>query len=86
MPAEWPQDVKHHYKVCLPVNSGGTTWLCESDLVFLKHKPYAVFSWSQDKSGEQPAKWCELNPKMLKHDPNAGAMYRYEGEVPDPAG
>ena len=84
MPA-WPDDVKHHYRVFHPVNSNGTTWLRESDLVFLKHKPYAIFSWQKDAEGEHPQTWIELNPKMLKHERTDGPVYRYEGEVQDPA-
>ena len=82
----WPGDVKHHYRVFYPVNTQGTTWLRESDLVFMDHKPYAVLSWSQDQKGEHPQTWIELNPKMLKHDLQDGPVYRYEGEVQDPAG
>ena len=82
----WPQDVKHHYRVFHPINTHGTTWLRESDLVFLKHQPYAVLSWSHDEHGEHPAQWCELNPKMLKHERTDGPVYRYEGEIQDPAG
>jgi hypothetical protein len=85
MPA-WPENLKHHYKAVFPMSSHGTTWLCESDLVFVKRKPYAVLSWTHDKRGEHPDRWLELNPTMLKHDPAAGAMYRYEGELQDPAG
>ena len=82
----WPQDLKHHYRVLHPINTHGTTWLRESDLVFLKQRPYAVLSWEKKEDGEMPLQWCELNPKMLKHDPNAGPVYRYEGELQDPAG
>ncbi len=82
----WPQDVKHHYHVVHPINTHGTTWLRESDLVFLEHRPYAVLSWSHDERGDHPVQWCELNPKMLKHDRTAGPVYRYEGEIEDPTG
>ncbi len=85
MPA-WPQDVKHHLHVFHPMNSHGTTWLRESDLVFLKHKAYAVFSWSHDQGGDHPMSWCELNPELLHHDRADRAIYRYDGELRDPGG
>lgn len=61
-------------KVCYPVNTRGTTWLRESDLVFVGRKPFVVLD-----SGR-----IALNPKMLKHG-RADPYYRYEGEIPDPA-
>ncbi len=82
----WPQDVKHQFRVFHPIVSHGSTWLRESDLVFLKDKAYAVLSWSHDAGGEHPQSWCELNLRMLHHDRDAGAVYRYEGELQDPAG
>ena len=83
---ELPETLKHHYRVVHPMNSQGTTWLRESDLVFVKHKPYAILSWSRDDQGDHPESWIELNPKMLKHDRQDGPVYRYEGELQDPGG
>jgi hypothetical protein len=86
MNVHWPQDIKPQYRVFHPINSHGTTWLRESDLVFVKSKPYAVLSWAREAKGNHPDLWLELNPKMLKHDPAAGQVYRYEGELQDPTG
>ncbi|MBV8031247.1 MAG: hypothetical protein JO035_07035 [Betaproteobacteria bacterium] len=84
MPA-WPQSLKHEYRVFHPINSHGTTWLRESDLVFVQDRPYAILSWSHDARGDHPNTWCELNPVMLKHERTDGPVYRYEGELQDPA-
>ena len=59
------------------VNTAGTTWLRESDLVFIKKRPYAVIATDREVL-------IELNPKLLKHDRSAGEVYRYEGEIQDP--
>jgi hypothetical protein len=83
MPVEPLQKPKARYRVCHAVNTNGTTWLRESDLVFLNKKPIVVFSWAKGADGEAPEVWRELNPKLLKHDRAAGP-YRYEGEIPDP--
>src|SRR6266446_5570997 len=64
----WPEKVKSHFRVYHPINSGGTTWLRESDLVFVHKRPYAVLSWSHTNRGDVPEKFCELNRKLLKHD------------------
>lgn len=86
MNVTWPHGLKPQFRVCHPINTHGTTWLRESDLVFVKRRPYAVLSWSHDQQGDHPDLWLELNPKMLKHDRSAGPVYRYEGELEDPAG
>jgi len=36
----WPEKVKSHFRVYHPINSGGTTWLRESDLVFVHNAPW----------------------------------------------
>jgi hypothetical protein len=63
--------------VFFPMNSHGTTWLRESDLVFIKKRPYAVIETDREVL-------IELNPKMLKHDRPNDPNYRYEGEIRDP--
>jgi len=62
-------------KVLYPMNSGGTVWLRESELKFAGKRPFAVVT---------PDVWIPLNRKMLKHDRRA-PVYRYEGEIRDPA-
>ena len=71
------QQVQLH--VFFPMNSHGTTWLRESDLVFIKKRPYAVIETDREVL-------IELNPKMLKHDRPSDPNYRYEGEIQDPSG
>jgi len=66
---------KSKLRVLHPMNSSGTTWLRESELVFVGKRPFAAV---------QPDVWIPLNKKMLKHDRGA-PVYRYEGEVRDPA-
>jgi hypothetical protein len=66
---------KSKLRVLHPMNSAGTTWLRESELVFVGKRPFAVV---------MPDVWIPLNRKMLKHDRRA-PVYRYEGEVRDPA-
>jgi hypothetical protein len=80
----WPEKVKSHFRVYHPINTGGTTWLRESDLVFVQKRPYAVLSWSHTDRGDVPEKFCELNRKLLKHDRPDDLFYRYEGEIKDP--
>lgn len=83
MRVDWPKGHQAKYRVCHSINTDGTTWLRESDLVFVKEQPYAVLKWSHGSQGDVPEVYIELKPKLLTHEgeqPN----YRYEGEVPDP--
>ena len=41
MSVKWPVDLHPTLKVCHPTNTAGTTWLRESDLVFVKRSAYA---------------------------------------------
>ena len=68
-----------HLHVFHPMNSGGTTWLKESDLVFKDKRPYAVLN-----GGDEPEILIELNTKLLSHDRPEDTVYRYEGELEDP--
>ena len=83
MPISWTTKPLQ-YRVCYPVNTDGTTWLCESDLVFVEKRPYAVLSWSKGKDGVVPEVWTPLDRHLLKHDRAEDPVFRYEGEVPDP--
>ena len=80
MPISWPAKPPQ-FKVCYPVDSHGTTWLCESDLVFVKKRPYAVLSWSHGKDGDVPDVWMPLDRRLLKHDRAEDPVFRYEGQV-----
>jgi hypothetical protein len=62
-----------------PINTAGTTWLTESELVFKDKRPYAVLN-----GGDEPEVLIELNRKLLSHDSPADTVYRYEGEIEDP--
>jgi hypothetical protein len=62
-----------------PMNTGGTTWLRESGLVFRDNRPYAVLN-----SGDESEVLIELNRKLLSHDRPTDTVYRYEGEIEDP--
>lgn len=84
MPMKWPSNLHPHLRVCHPMNTGGTTWLRESDLVFIKDRPFAVFHWSHGRDGDVPDAWAELDRKQLQHDRPNDPMYRYEGELRDP--
>jgi hypothetical protein len=77
MPSKQHEKPQPRYHVFHPMNTAGTTWLRESDLVFIKKRPYAVIETDREVL-------IELNPKMLKHDRQAGDVYRYEGELQDP--
>ena len=68
-----------HLHVFHPMNTGGTTWLKESDLVFKDKRPYAVLN-----GGDEPEVLIELNRKLLSHDRPEDTVYRYEGELEDP--
>ena len=68
-----------HLHVFHPMNSGGTTWLKESDLVFKDKRPYAVLN-----GGDEPEILIELNTQLLSHDRPEDTVYRYEGELEDP--
>ena len=84
MQIDWPKGQEQaKYRVFHPTNTEGTTWLRESDLVFVEERPYAVFRWSQGSEGEVPEVYIELKPALLAHDGNA-RHYRYDGELPDP--
>ena len=65
------------FHVFHPMNTAGTTWLRESDLVFIQKRPYAVIATDREVL-------IVLNPKMLKHDRPDDPVYRYEGEIQDP--
>ena len=43
MQVMWPEKVKSQLRVCHPINSGGTTWLRESDLVFVHKRAVCRF-------------------------------------------
>jgi hypothetical protein len=83
MPNSWPAKPPQ-YRVCYPVNTDGTTWLCESDLVFVKKRPYAVLSWSKTEEGTVPEQWLPLDRRLLKHDRAEDPVFRYEGEIHEP--
>jgi hypothetical protein len=85
MSVKWPVDLHPTHKVCHPTNTGGTTWLRESDLVFVKQQAYAVFHWEHGRDGDIPDQYVQLDPEKLKHDRDSDPVYRYEGELPDPA-
>jgi len=68
-----------HLHVFHPMNTGGTTWLKESDLVFKDKRPYAILN-----GGEEAEVLIELNRKLLSHDGPEDTVYRYEGELEDP--
>jgi hypothetical protein len=77
MPAKLPKNVEPRFHVLHTMNTSGTTWLRESDLVFIQKRPYAVITTDREVL-------VELNPKMLKHDREDDPVYRYEGELQDP--
>lgn len=71
------ESIQPRLHVLHAMNTAGTTWLRESDLVFIQKKPYAVITTDREVL-------IELNPKMLKHDLPDDSAYRYEGEIQDP--
>jgi len=77
MPGKLPENHQSRFHVFHPINTGGTTWLRESDLVFIEKRPYAIISTDREVL-------IELNPKMLKQDRPDDSIYRYEGEIQDP--
>ncbi len=77
MPAKLPENAQPRFHVFHPMNTAGTTWLRESDLVFIEKRPYAIIATDREVL-------IELNPKMLKHDRPDDLVYRYEGEIQDP--
>jgi len=84
MHMDWPKGCQRStFRVCHPTNTDGTTWLRESDLVFVKEQAFAVFQWSHGSEGEVPEVYIELKPALLAHDGDA-RHYRYDGELPDP--
>ncbi len=74
--------IQAHAHVLHPMNTAGSTWLKESDLIFLNKEPYAVLTWHGDRK-DIPDRFIPLNRKLLRHD-RAG-HYRYEGELEDPS-
>ena len=84
MQIDWPKGQQQaKCRVCHPTNTDGTTWLRESDLVFVKEQPFAVFQWSHGSEGDVPEVYIELKPALLAHDGDA-RHYRYDAELPDP--
>ena len=77
MGTKQPENVEPRFHVFHPMNTAGTTWLSESDLVFIEKRPYAVIRTDREVL-------IELNPEMLKHDKPDDPVYRYEGEIKDP--
>lgn len=77
MRAKLPDADQPRFHVLHAMNTAGTTWLRESDLVFIEKRPYAVIATDREVL-------IELNPKMLKHDRPDDPLYRYEGEIQDP--
>jgi hypothetical protein len=83
MPMKWPENLHPQSRVCHPVNTKGTTWLRESDLVFVKDRPYAVLHWSHEQTGDVPDSWLELKSEGLKRD-SANGVYRYDIPLDEP--
>ena len=79
MPTKSTSSTHVHLHVFHPMNTRGTTWLKESDLVFKNKRPYAVLN-----GGDEPEVLIELNRKLLSHDRTTDTVYRYEGELEDP--
>jgi hypothetical protein len=77
MRAKLPDTSQPRFHVLHTMNTAGTTWLRESDLVFIEQRPYAVIATDREVL-------IELNPKMLKHDRPDDPLYLYEGEIKDP--
>ena len=77
MRAKLPENPQPRCHVLHQMNTAGTTWLRESDLVFIEKRPYAIIATDREVL-------IELNPKMLKHDGPDDLVYRYEGEIQDP--
>jgi hypothetical protein len=82
MRTELPENALFH--VFHPMNTAGTTWLRESDLVFVNKRAFAILSWSHGAEGDVPQVMIELKSEMLKHDRPDDPVYRYEGEIQDP--
>jgi hypothetical protein len=78
-----PARIESKAHVLHPVNTNGTTWLRESDLVFINKEPYAVFGWHGQRK-DIPDQFIPLNRKLLHHDQGDSTLYRYEGELTDP--
>jgi hypothetical protein len=79
-----PAKVEVAAHVLHPMNTAGTTWLKESDLVFVNKEPFAVLSWHGDRH-DIPDQFIPLNKKLLHHDHGDLGHYRYEGEIDDPS-
>ena len=79
-----PARIQANAHVLHPMNSDGTTWLKESDLVFLNKEPYAVLSWHGERK-DIPDQYIPLNRKLLHQDRTHHGLYRYDGELDDPA-
>ena len=77
MGTKLPENVQTRFHVFHSINTAGTTWLRESDLVFIEKRPYAVITTDREVL-------IELNPKMLKQERPDQPVYRYEGEIEDP--
>ncbi len=79
-----PAKIEAKAHVLHPMNTEGTTWLKESDLVFVNNEPYAVLGWHGERR-DIPDQFIPLNKKLLHHDHGDLGHYRYEGEIDDPA-
>ena len=77
-----PARIHANAHVLHPMNSDGTTWLKESDLVFLNKEPFAVLSWHGERR-DIPDQYIPLNRKLLHQDHVRAGLYRYEGELTD---
>lgn len=79
MPTKPISSTRRHLHVFHPINTGGTTWLKESGLLFKNKRPYAVLSGSDESEV-----LIALNRKLLTHDRPGDTVYRYNGELQDP--
>ena len=79
MPTKSTSSTHRPLHVFHPMNTGGTTWLKESDLVFKNKRPYAILN-----GGDEAKVLIELNRRLLSHDRPSDTVYRYEGEIDDP--
>jgi hypothetical protein len=79
-----PAGIESKARVLHPMNTDGTTWLRESDLVFINKEPFAVLSWHGQRK-DVPDQFIPLNRKLLRHDHGDLKRYRYEGEIVYPS-
>ena len=81
MPQFWKGESVNGFRVRYAVKSNGSTQACETDLVFVDERPFAVLEWAAAGAAMVT---IELDPAKLHAADAGGQVYEYSEVLTDP--